>query len=165
MIDQIAASLHTVLPAGSVPSVPGSLTVAALDVERFRASFVSPQVPVASPQLEPRVAGASAASGAGVSAAAGSGSSAVAAALPSSYRAAPEAPSIGESILSGLKNVSADTQERYKQITNVLTNPSPTVSELISLQFTLLQNSLQFELTSKLISKAPQTIDAIVKTQ
>jgi type III secretion system YscI/HrpB-like protein len=35
----------------------------------------------------------------------------------------------------------------------------------MSLQFVILQNSLQFDLTSKLISKAPQTIDSIVKTQ
>jgi type III secretion system YscI/HrpB-like protein len=73
--------------------------------------------------------------------------------------------SIGESILSGLRSVSDDTRARYRQIAEVLSDPAPSISDLMSLQFVILQNSLQFELTSKLISKAPQTIDSIVKTQ
>ena len=153
MIDSLSAGLLGALRStvsDPVNAVPGQ--VASLDVERFRSAIMGsspgraaesavllgPAQPGAN-SFPPPVASGSATSSAG--------------------------PSIGESILSGLRSVSDDTRERYKHITDVLSNPSPSVSDLMGLQFTLLQNSLQFELTSKLITKAPQTIDSIIKAQ
>jgi type III secretion system YscI/HrpB-like protein len=160
MIDSLATALSAAARATDSGAAPGGIApVAALDIESFRSAIVS----------------------------GGSSSSPPAAATvvaPSPAKASPvtadyprglletvpppqgnSGPSIGESILSGLRAVSDDTRDRYNQIAEVLNNPSPSVSELMTLQFTLLQNSLQFDLTSKLISKAPQTVDSIVKAQ
>lgn len=158
MIEQLAAGLPiSTAPVSGTDSL-GTAPLAQLsatDVERFRAAMIAPQTAVAAPELQsPAIRGALAAQPVPVEFAPG-----LTGAAP-----APVA-SIGESILSGLRSVSDDTRARYRQIADVLSDPAPSISDLMSLQFVILQNSLQFELTSKLISKAPQTIDSIVKTQ
>jgi hypothetical protein len=160
MIEQLAGP-----PVTALPSIPGSdgivgplAQASGSDVERFRAAMISPQGPVAAPELQSPLIRDSLAT-----ARASAGSPPVApTSLPGSGGALP---SIGESIISGLRSVSDDTRMRYRQIAEVLSDPAPTISDLMSLQFVILQNSLQFDLTSKLISKAPQSIDSILKTQ
>lgn len=158
MIEQLAAAGPSVV-SGSAMTEAQALApraqLSATDIERFRAAMVAPQTAVAAPELQsPTIRAALAAQAGPVEA---GGATIPAAAVP--------VPSIGESILSGLRSVSDDTRARYKQIAEVLSDPAPSISDLMSLQFVILQNSLQFELTSKLISKAPQAIDSIVKTQ
>ncbi len=75
------------------------------------------------------------------------------------------APSLGDTILGTLQDLSADTRQRYAQIGEVLAKPDLNMSDLMSLQFTLLQTSLQFEIASKGISKLAQNIDSVLKTQ
>jgi hypothetical protein len=158
MIEQLAAALSpstsAVASADSVGAAPLA-QLSATDVERFRAAMIAPQTEVAAPELQsPAIRAALSAQSTPVDSPMGAGAG-----------GPPPVSSIGESILSGLKSVSDDTRARYRQIAEVLSDPAPSISDLMSLQFVILQNSLQFELTSKLISKAPQTIDSIVKTQ
>lgn len=159
MIESIGVGLSAAvlgLPSatsgGSSPDM-----VAALDVQRFRSAFMGAQ-PAGAPAAPELIS-----SPALPASALPAGLAAPAASVPSARSAAQ--PTIGESILSGLRDVSEDTRVRYTQIAEVLKKPSPSVSDLLGLQFTMIQASLQFELTSKLISKAPQTIDAILKAQ
>ena len=158
MIEQLATALSpSAIPVAHTDSI-GSAPLAQLsatDVERFRAAMITPQTAVAAPELQSPAIRAALAAQSG-------------APQPSNGEVATVATpvsSIGESILSGLRSVSDDTRARYRQIAEVLSDPAPSISDLMSLQFVILQNSLQFELTSQLISKAPQTIDSIVKTQ
>lgn len=93
-------------------------------------------------------------------------------ALPS-MTAAPSGPavsgkpagSLGETILNAMNDLSADTRQRFDQVGQLLAKPDLNMSDLMSLQFTLLQTSLQFEIASKGISKVTQNLDSILKTQ
>jgi len=158
MIEQLAAAGPSMVSGPSMTEAQTLTPLAQLsatDIERFRAAMVAPQTAVAAPELQsPAIRAAIAAQAAPADAG-----------LSTAAASTAPLPSIGESILSGLRSVSDDTRARYKQIAEVLSDPAPSISDLMSLQFVILQNSLQFELTSKLISKAPQTIDSIVKTQ
>lgn len=160
MIEQLAAALMPAVATNGPVNDPPVLVAQAGDVERFRAAMISPQTAVAAPELQLPAVRSALSSGP-------VDSTAAAAVAPVAARQAgvDETPSIGQSILTGLRSAADDTRDRYKHIAEVLTNPSPSISDLMALQFVVLQNSLQFELTSKLISKAPQTIDTIVKTQ
>lgn len=154
MIESLSAGLLGALRTGvsDAPTI-GLGPVASLDVQRFRSAVMG--AASAADTAPATLISTSATAAQGL------------AAQPAVSRASPAsgAPTIGESILSGIKSVSEDSRERVKYITDVLNNPSPSVSDLMQLQFTMLQNSLQFELTSKLISKAPQTLDSILKAQ
>jgi len=158
MIEQLAAALSP-SPALTVQSDASTVAplaqLSASDVERFRAAMIAPQTAVVAPELQSPA----------IRAVVAPQSVPVESPVAVSAGGPPPVSSIGESILSGLRSVSDDTRARYRQIAEVLSDPAPSISDLMSLQFVILQNSLQFELTSKLISKAPQTIDSIVKTQ
>lgn len=154
MIESLSAGALGALRTGaSDASAVGLGPVASLDVQRFRSAVMG--AASAASTAPATVISSDAAINQGV------------ASQTAASRSGPVSgePTIGESILSGIKTVSEDSRERVKYITDVLNNPSPSVSDLMSLQFTMLQNSLQFELTSKLISKAPQTLDSILKAQ
>ena len=47
----------------------------------------------------------------------------------------------------------------------MLSKPDLTMRDLLTLQFTLLQTSVQFEIASKGISKMAQNVDSVLKTQ
>jgi len=160
MIEQLAASfLSTSASSQAAPVGEQPVLVAqAGDVERFRAAMIAPQTAVPPSELQLPAVRAALIGAAGDAVASPALS-------PANRIGSAESPSIGDTILSGLRSAADDTRDRYKQIAEVLSNPSPSISDLMSLQFVILQNSLQFDLTSKLISKAPQTIDSIVKTQ
>lgn len=129
------------------------------DVERFRAAMMSSQSAPPAATLE-------------ATSTAAANAAATATALPRTELATPGAsasavskPSLGETILGGMQDLSADTRQRYAQIGEVLAKPNLNMSDLMSLQFSLLQTSLQFEIASKGISKLTQNLDSVLKTQ
>jgi type III secretion system YscI/HrpB-like protein len=77
----------------------------------------------------------------------------------------PEGPSIGQTILGAMQDLSADTRARFAKAEEVLSKPDLSMSDLLTLQFTLLQTSVQFEIASKGISKMAQNVDSVLKTQ
>jgi type III secretion system YscI/HrpB-like protein len=77
----------------------------------------------------------------------------------------PDSPSIGQTVLGAMQDLSADTRARFAKAEEVLSKPDLTMSDLLTLQFTLLQTSVQFEIASKGISKMAQNVDSVLKTQ
>ena len=77
----------------------------------------------------------------------------------------PEGQSIGQTILGAMQDLSADTRARFAKAEEVLSKPDLSMSDLLTLQFTLLQTSVQFEIASKGISKMAQNVDSVLKTQ
>jgi type III secretion protein I len=73
-------------------------------------------------------------------------------------------PTLGETILSTLQDLSTDTKQRYGKVGEMLSKPEISMTELMSVQYALLQTSLQFEIASKGISKLTQNLDAVLKT-
>ncbi|MEI7783764.1 MAG: EscI/YscI/HrpB family type III secretion system inner rod protein [Betaproteobacteria bacterium] len=158
------------------------------DVERFRAAMMAPQGQAPQATLQPAPLAAEAAPPTPPAAPAAPLPSplmvlpsAVPPAAPAalapptlpSLPAASSAPvlngkpagSLGETILNAMNDLSADTRQRFDQVGQLLAKPDLNMSDLMSLQFTLLQTSLQFEIASKGISKVTQNLDSILKTQ
>jgi hypothetical protein len=135
-------ALNLTGPLAHGPSATVLAQASTADVDRFKAAMMAPPqadlVPPASNAAQPTV-----------QAPGGTG----------------PAPSLGDTILGTLQDLSADTRQRYAQIGEVLAKPDLNMSDLMSLQFTLLQTSLQFEIASKGISKLAQNIDSVLKTQ
>lgn len=118
------------------------------DVERFRAAMVSTQTEAAPAAME-KAAQAVVAQTVQPAAAQPSGTGKV---------------TVGETILGTLQDLSTDTRQRFGQVGELLSKPEISMSELMSLQYTLLQTSLQFEIASKGISKLTQNLDSVLKT-
>ncbi len=156
------------------------------DVERFRAAMMAPQDPAPQATLQPAPLAAEPAPPPPAPAAplpsplmvlpsAVPPAAPAALALPTlpSLPAASSAPvhngtpagSLGETILNAMNDLSADTRQRFDQVGHLLAKPDLNMSDLMSLQFTLLQTSVQFEIASKGISKVTQNLDSILKTQ
>lgn len=139
MIDAIVQSGLQNMPSSAsagAPLVPAS----AVDAEHFRALMNAPAA-----GLQPTTA-----SDLGRPLAVGSGS---------------DVPSIGQSILTTIQDLSADTRARFAKAEEVLAKPDLTMTDMMSLQVTLLQTSVQFEIASKGITKLAQNVDAVLKTQ
>jgi type III secretion protein I len=118
------------------------------DVERFRSAMMSAQSPPASATLENPAS-----------------KLAIQQAIePAAQKTVNEKSSLGDAILGTLQDLSTDTQQRYGKVGEVLSKPDISMSELMSLQYTLLQTSVQFEIASKGISKFTQNLDSILKT-
>jgi type III secretion protein I len=185
MIDALTTS-GTAVAGNSVAT--GGLPAQAdfKDVERFRAAMMAPQDPAPQATLQPAPMAAEAAPPTPVPAAPlpsplmvlpravppAPPAALAAPALPS-MTAAPSGPavsgkpagSLGETILNAMNDLSADTRQRFDQVGHLLAKPDLNMSDLMSLQFTLLQTSVQFEIASKGISKVTQNLDSILKTQ
>jgi|LauGreDrversion4_2_1035121.scaffolds.fasta_scaffold98703_2 type III secretion system YscI/HrpB-like protein len=145
MIDAIVSgSINTLAQAS-----PSALTAPAVvsDAERFRSLM---QADPAAPGGAPAAAAAPSASDLGQPLAVGKG---------------PESPTIGQTIVGAMQDLSADTRARFAKAEEVLSKPDLTMSDLLTLQFTLLQTSVQFEIASKGISKMAQNVDSVLKTQ
>lgn len=123
-------------PATSAPLVPAS----AVDAEHFRALMNAPAA-----GLQP--------------------ASASEMGRPLAIWSGPDSPSIGQSILTTIQDLSADTRARFAKAEEVLNKPDLTMTDMMSLQVTLLQTSVQFEIASKGITKLAQNVDAVLKTQ
>jgi type III secretion system YscI/HrpB-like protein len=139
MIDAIVQGGVNTMAQASPSALPGP--AAASDAERFRSLM----------QADPAAtAPAPTASDLGQPLAVGKG---------------PDSPSIGQTILGAMQDLSADTRARFAKAEEVLSKPDLTMSDLLTLQFTLLQTSVQFEIASKGISKMAQNVDSVLKTQ
>lgn len=78
----------------------------------------------------------------------------------------PEPKSVGEAILDGVRNLSTDFQASWKTVATTLDGSQPiTMTEMLKLQMTLVQMSIQYEMVGKAISRSTQNIDQLVKMQ
>jgi type III secretion protein I len=118
------------------------------DVERFRSAMMSAQNPTPSATLENTA----------------SNLATQQAIEPTAQKTVNEKNSLGDAILGTLQDLSTDTQQRYGKVGELLSKPEISMSDLMSLQYTLLQTSVQFEIASKGISKFTQNLDSILKT-
>jgi hypothetical protein len=140
MIDAIVQSglLNTSSsPSTAAPTIPAS----AGDAEHFRALMNAVPANVSQP------------------------SSAAELGRPLAVGTGADSPSIGQSILTTIQDLSADTRARFAKAEEVLSKPDLTMTDMMSLQVTLLQTSVQFEIASKGITKLAQNVDAVLKTQ
>lgn len=74
--------------------------------------------------------------------------------------------SLGETILSGMQNLSQEFQQSWKTVNAVLDSGSAmTTSDMLKLQMGLTQMSIQYDLVGKAISRSTQNLDQLVKMQ
>ncbi len=137
MIDSLAPNPAAAPTTGTSTAPIGPEAVPASDAERFRQLMNAPATPTSASEL-----GRPLATGSGVA-----------------------SPSLGQTLVGTMQDLSADTRARFARAEAVLSKPDLTMSDLLSLQFTLLQTSVQFEIASKGISKLTQNIDSVLKTQ
>jgi type III secretion protein I len=92
---------------------------------------------------------------------------AIADAIDKAYPALPATGgTLGESILSGLQNLSSDFRASWQAVNTALdAGPSMTTSELLKMQMGLTQMSIQYDLVGKAISRSTQNLDQLVKLQ
>jgi type III secretion protein I len=73
---------------------------------------------------------------------------------------------MGDSILSGMQNLSVEFQQSWKTVNSALESGSAmTTSDMLKLQMGLTQMSIQYELVGKAISRSTQNLDQLVKMQ
>ena len=73
---------------------------------------------------------------------------------------------MGESILSGMKNLSADFRQSWSAVNAALdAGPSITTTQMLKLQMGLTQLSIQYDLVGKAISRSTQNLDQLIKLQ
>jgi type III secretion protein I len=79
---------------------------------------------------------------------------------------APENRTMGDNILSGMQGLSNDFQQSVKTVSSVLSEGgSMNVTDLLKVQVSMMQISVQYELVGKAISRATQNLDQLVKVQ
>ena len=86
-------------------------------------------------------------------------------ALPLDSPAPLAAPSLGEAILSGLKSASTNLSSSWTNASQALSSPQLTMADMLMLQLTVVQSSIQYDLLGKVISKSTQNVEQIIKTQ
>jgi type III secretion protein I len=74
-------------------------------------------------------------------------------------------PTIGDAILSGLRGVSMDMGSKWSAVSHALDVPDLHTTDLLRLQLTISQMSVQYDLVGKAISRSTQNIDQLVKLQ
>lgn len=133
------------------------------DVERFRAAMMSAQPAAPMATLQAPAVAPTAADQSPVAIA-----PAAAAPMPDFTVMAPTPRSgntLGDTILNAMNDLSADTKQRFSQVGDLLSKPNITMSDMMSVQFTLLQTSLQFEIASKGVTKVTQNVESLLKVQ
>lgn len=79
---------------------------------------------------------------------------------------APAGGTMGDNILAGLRNLSADFKQSWQSVNTVLDAGSPAkITDLLRLQMGLTQMSIQYELVGKAIGRSTQNLDQLVKMQ
>jgi type III secretion protein I len=74
--------------------------------------------------------------------------------------------SLGDSILSGMQNLSSDFQQSWRAVNTALDSSSMmTMSDMLKLQIGIVQMSIQYDLVGKAISRSTQNLDQLVKMQ
>jgi type III secretion protein I len=75
-------------------------------------------------------------------------------------------PSLGDSILAGMRNVQSGFQGAVQQVAASLEpGAQMTLPDMLKMQLALVQLSVQVELASKAISRSTQNIDQLVRIQ
>ena len=77
----------------------------------------------------------------------------------------PTGPTMGDAILSGLRSVSDDMSSKWSAVSRALDAPNLQVAQMLKLQLTISQMSVQYDLVGKAISRSTQNIDQLVKLQ
>ena len=77
----------------------------------------------------------------------------------------PTSPTMGDTILSGLRSVSDDMSSKWSAVSRALDAPNLQVAQMLKLQLTISQMSVQYDLVGKAISRSTQNIDQLVKLQ
>jgi type III secretion protein I len=73
--------------------------------------------------------------------------------------------SLGDRILNGLGKLNQDSKAAIDQVQAVGSKGEINPSDLLKAQFSLLQVSVQQDVTSKAVGKATQTLDTLLKNQ
>jgi type III secretion protein I len=136
-------AVNAIAMSVSAPAAPAAAT--GLDVDRFREAF-SAATPTSQPTSQPP--------------------SSAPGPLAAPAQVKPAVPTtLGDAILSGLKSASADISRNWTETASAVSNPMLTTSDMLRLQVTLIQTSVQYELLGKGISRSTQNLDQILKTQ
>lgn len=137
MIDAITTvAASSTGPSELTPAVPSSTS----DVERFRQVLFAPSEGAQpNPSLAISPAGSEAVS------------------------APPK--NLGEAIISTLQTASTDMSRNWSTAAQMVAQPNLTMADMLRLQMTVIQSSIQYELLGKAISKSTNNLDQILKTQ
>ena len=152
LLTGIAAGAGLVVPHDSGPA-SGAATALATDVDRFQAALNAPS------------AGDSARLGPGLVLAETSASTPRPAASAELALGTGQAPTLGAAILARLQSASADVSKTWQHAATTLASPDLTIGQALEMQMLLLKTTIEFDLSGKLITKAAQNLEQIVKTQ
>ena len=72
---------------------------------------------------------------------------------------------LGEAILNTLQSASTQMQQSWQQAAEVVAGKDINMADMLQLQMTVVQTSIQYELLGKGISKSTQNLEQILKTQ
>jgi hypothetical protein len=152
LLTGIASGAVAVAPQDSGPA-SGATTALASDVDRFQAALNAP------------TAGEPARLSQGLSAIEGDANLRRAAASAEPATGTTQPPTLGAAILASLQSTSAEVSNTWKQAATTLASPELTIGQALEMQMLLLKTTIQFDLSGKLITKAAQNLEQIVKTQ
>lgn len=77
----------------------------------------------------------------------------------------PASNTLGEAILNTLQSASTQMQQSWQQAAEVVAGKDINMADMLQLQMTVVQTSIQYELLGKGISKSTQNLEQILKTQ
>ncbi len=136
MIDAISQAVTVADGAGSAV---GPAAAGSSDVERFRQVLFAPRD------------------------VADSAVPAVATPVPETVTAPPK--NLGEAIISTLQSASTEMGRNWNAAAQMVTQPDLNMADMLRLQMTVVQTSIQYDLLGKAISKSTNNLDQILKTQ
>ena len=77
----------------------------------------------------------------------------------------PSSKTLGDAILNTLQTASTEMQQNWQKAAEVVAGKELNMADMLQLQMTVVQTSIQYELLGKGISKSTQNLDQILKTQ
>ena len=138
----------TTLTASLNSAAPSNATALSSDVERFREALLS--APLSGTQSASTPASQAAAQAQGMEA---------------NQSAVASSKTLGDAILNTLQTASTQMQQSWQQAAEVVAGKELNMADMLQLQMTVVQTSIQYELLGKGISKSTQNLDQILKTQ
>ena len=143
MIDAVQTLAQSLVSTGTTSVAAGS------DVERFRSALMS--APAGTPENLSSVVQATQAQ----------------VQVPQSpdTTVALNSKTLGDAILNTLNTASTQMNQTWHQAAQAVANKELNMADMLQLQMSVIQTSIQYELLSKGISKSTQNLDQILKTQ
>ena len=138
----------TTLTASLNSAAPSNAAALSSDVERFREALLS--APLSGTQAASTPASQAAAQAQGMEA---------------NQSAVASSKTLGDAILNTLQTASTQMQQSWQQAAEVVAGKEINMADMLQLQMTVVQTSIQYELLGKGISKSTQNLDQILKTQ